>query len=143
MAVEKFLTFLIAFLVLVAASMLLTYLLDRPQLAAIRESLARSKYKWLAYAIPFSPAVTVAILWLAPRTLIAKIPDVAGAWGVLISSISSATFAAWWLCLPDLPEDSARRTRTHYTALLSVVFWLLDVAVIILVSRIRSQFRFH
>jgi hypothetical protein len=115
---------------LVMATMLFAYLLDRPQFAAAREALVRWKHRWLAYAIPFSPAVTMAILKLAPGMPAGAMPGLTGVLGILLSSIGSAALATCWLCLPD---DPAQRPQMGYAALLSIVLWLLDAFVVVMV----------
>ena len=96
--------------------------LGRPQLAAVRRVLAVWRYRWLAYLIPFSPAASYLMMasqFPGGAVWIRGLPFIG-----LGTSITSASFAAVWLCLPD---DSARRIRIGYAVLLAIVLWLLDL----------------
>src|SRR5258707_14669736 len=84
---------------LVAAAMLCAYLLDRPRFVAIRETLAQSKYRWLACVIPFNPVITDALLFARGRSY-NGIPAGLTLLAVVLSSIGSAAFSACRLCLP-------------------------------------------
>ena len=114
---------------LVVVSVMFAFVLDRPSFAAIRDALARSKYKPLTLAIPFGPAITLLLMERAPKPLPVAILDVAGVLGIFAGSIGGAAFAA---CLFCLPEDTARRGRMIYVPLLAITLWTMDVIVIIL-----------
>ena len=99
--------------------------LSLSRFAVARQTLAAWRFKWLAYLIPFSPAASYFLMvsqfqggavWLRGAPVI-----------LLITSITSASFAACWICLPD---DPARRIRIGYAVLLAIVLWLLDLFVI-------------
>ena len=99
--------------------------LHRPRLAPVRAILAGWRFKWLAYAIPFSPAASY--LLLRTQLLGTLLMPARAALSLLVTSISSASLAACWLCIPD---DPARRIHIGYAVLLAIVLWLLDLFAI-------------
>ena len=124
MAVMSFLFLFVILFTLTCVSLGLSIVLERHDLAPVRRVLAQWKHRWLAYAIPFGPAM----MMLLPRTggkgVAPMISEVAYFALPFFGLLGSAPLAACWLCIP---EDADRPTKKLYVVLLSYVLWLLGV----------------